>query len=158
MSCKALLFLRRYNAIDHIVPIVHRWASTDTTPLTVVVPSADDLLQDYRLRLLAGFSHVRMCLLEELLPPAVPQDPPTSRLLRLLGRLWRRKPERPPPEPSSEEKAERLVADVFDGVGQGLVAFDWITDKATGASGQFKRAVLPAARGRAPRLQDDPPR
>jgi len=66
-STKALFFLRHYNDIDHIVPVIYKWASLESGPAEVVVTTDRDRLDDHRIQLLRPFSDVTIRHLDDFL-------------------------------------------------------------------------------------------
>lgn len=55
-----IFFMHRYNEIDHMVPIAHRWLSSRDVPLYIVLTSYRDRSSDFRLQLLSEFDHCRI--------------------------------------------------------------------------------------------------
>lgn len=65
---KALFFLRHYNDIDHVVPVVYKWASLDAGPADVVVTTDRERLEDHRIQLLRRFDSVTIRHIDDFLP------------------------------------------------------------------------------------------
>jgi len=133
---KALFFLRHYNDIDHITPVVHKWIERGHT-CDVVLMGEAYFREDFRIVYLDGLDGVRVARIDEILSrrqffrmriqkllldrnlrgalPAV--------VLRMIERLlgaekratfW-------------EKIARRILERSFAGNETGVVAFDWIS-------------------------------
>lgn len=57
---KALFFLRRYNDIDHIVPVLYKWLSLKDIPTEVMITTDRNHLHDYRIQFLRQFDNLRI--------------------------------------------------------------------------------------------------
>jgi hypothetical protein len=145
---KALVFLRHYNDIDHITPIIDKWQQVGHA-CDVILLADTAAAQDYRIRHLATLEGVRVAHLRDIVPP---RDFLRYRLLtrlatqaerkrgyavaaRALGygprrRLgfWRR---------LSMQLLDRTFAEGRDGV----VAFDWVS-RNTGVAMEWVRVLV----------------
>lgn len=65
---KALFFLRHYNDIDHITPVIMKWAESGHT-CDVVLIGTKKFRHDFRLEYLAGLDGVRVAHVSELFSP-----------------------------------------------------------------------------------------
>jgi len=63
---KALFFLRHYNDIDHITPVVHKWIEQGHH-CDVVLMGARHFREDFRVVYLAGLDGVRVARIDEIL-------------------------------------------------------------------------------------------
>ena len=63
---KALFFLRHYNDIDHITPVVYKWIERGHT-CDVVLMGAKVFRDDFRVVYLAGLDGVRVARIDEIL-------------------------------------------------------------------------------------------
>ena len=63
---RALFFLRHYNDIDHMVPVMHQWLSRGHA-VDAVVYSLPDFLTDYRFGLLKSFGGFSLKYIDEYL-------------------------------------------------------------------------------------------
>lgn len=63
---QALFFLRHYNDIDHITPVIHKWVEQSHT-CDVVLIGEGHFRSDYRVRYLASLSPVRLAHIDEIL-------------------------------------------------------------------------------------------
>ncbi len=149
---KALVFLRHYNDIDHITPIIAKWHEAGHS-CDVVLLAATAALTDYRIRYLGGLPQVRVVHLRDLI----------SRVdflrYRLLTRLVTRK--HPGPwlraalalcggQPAQRvafwhRLSELLLTRSFTRGERGIVAYDWVS-RNTGVAMEWVRAMLDAAR------------
>jgi len=66
---KALVFLRHYNDIDHITPVVHKWAERGHAA-DVVLMGDRNYLTDYRIAYLASLNGVSVAYIGEILSRA----------------------------------------------------------------------------------------
>jgi len=133
---KALFFLRHYNDIDHITPVISKWIESGHQCDVVLIGSAK-FLNDYRikyLRTLNGVSvaHVRQIFslpvylkwrLQMLLLTR------SLRNLMLIGPLVRALSEKHNEQkrtPLWQQTADILLSRSFENLNQGVIAFDWI--------------------------------
>jgi hypothetical protein len=135
MSMKALFFLRHYNDIDHITPIIYKWVDSGHNCDVVLIGNAR-FRSDFRIEFLSKLDGVRVVHIRDLLPP-LEFIRWRLQMLLLIGGLRRsfigpfvsvlakiydvkRR------EPIWRLTATRLLAHSFEGINEGVVAFDWI--------------------------------
>ncbi|MFQ5633753.1 MAG: hypothetical protein ACE5G3_00290 [Gammaproteobacteria bacterium] len=133
---KALFFLRHYNDIDHITPVVHKWIERGHV-CDVVLMGEAGFREDFRVVYLASLDGVRVARVGAILGRAqfvrmhlqkllLDRHVRGSRLVvvtRLLDRLLtveRRKD-------FWGKIAERILRRSFPAGGPGVLAFDWIS-------------------------------
>jgi len=133
---KALFFLRHYNDIDHITPVVYKWVERGHTCDVVMLGEAH-FRNDFRVVYLAGLDGVRVACLGELISRRQSvrmrlqkllqdrnlrrwlPDVVTRALDRLLGQERRAK---------FWKKIAKIILERSFGQGEaGVVAFDWIS-------------------------------
>lgn len=134
---KALFFLRHYNDIDHITPVISKWIESGHQ-CDVVLVGNPKFRGDYRIEFLSKLDRTQVAHIRDLLPP--PEFlrwrlqmlllANNTRHLFLVGRLVgllaqtydvkRRKP-------IWQSTASRLLGRSFEGRSGGVVVFDWIT-------------------------------
>lgn len=133
---KALFFLRHYNDIDHITPVISKWIETGHI-CDIILVGNSKFLNDYRIEFLGRLDGVRVAHIRDLLPQL---EFLRWRLQMLLltqglrhlfigplvnalaqaydakrrGPIWR-------------STANRLLERSFKGIDEGVVVFDWIT-------------------------------
>lgn len=132
---KALFFLRHYNDIDHITPVIYKWIDSGHS-CDVVMIGSSQFQNDYRIEFLRKLKGVRVAHIRELLPPLefIRWRLQTLLLIGGLRRSFigpfvnnlaqiydakRRKS-------IWQSTAERLLDHSFDGINEGVVVFDWI--------------------------------
>ncbi len=153
---KALYFLRHYNDIDHVTPVIDKWVRSGHEA-DVVLMGDKAFMQDYRICHLASLADVRVAWIGEILTApqllrmrvqklfldrhfraAVPDA-----LLGLLGRVLNEK--------SRTGFWSRVAAILLDRSfprgKQGVVAFDWISGNSVFPI-EFVKIVTSLARGR----------
>ena len=65
---KALFFLRHYNDIDHITPVISKWIDSGHT-CDIVLIGNSRFKNDYRINFLKGLKGARMAYIADVLPP-----------------------------------------------------------------------------------------
>ena len=133
---KALFFLRHYNDIDHITPVISKWVETGHV-CDVVLIGKHRLLNDYRIEFLKKLNSIRIAHIRDLMPAfeflrwrlqtillasssrRFFLGPLVNAIARLYGAerretIWRR-------------TADRLLQGSFNNTGKGVVVFDWLT-------------------------------
>ena len=134
---KALFFLRHYNDIDHITPVVAKWSESGHYADVVLLGHAK-FLNDYRIKYLGSLDRVRIAHIRELLPSLefLQWRLQTFLLIRgvrrifLVGKLAEmlaRKYDARKREPIWRSTAERLLKRTFADTDEGVIAFDWVT-------------------------------
>lgn len=151
---KAVFFLKHYNDIDHVIPIVHEGVTSSAFDAEVVVITDKSYLRDYRLRHVASLDGARVSHVEEYDVPAI--TPPSPGVVKSLGRrlptdvpkrVWRRIPSRGKPDATPAlEGIESLVAEMTNGDGRTVVALDWLTANTERAKLAFAKRVSEAGR------------
>jgi len=133
---KALFFLRHYNDIDHITPVIFKWTESGHI-CDIVLIGNPKFRSDYRIEFLSKLTGIRVAHFRDLLPPlefikwrlqTLLLTPSLRRLLadRFVDALI---------QIYDANKRERVWKDVtnhllersFEGGEEGVVIFDWIT-------------------------------
>ena len=64
---KALFFLRHYNDIDHITPVIYKWVDSGHNCDVVLIGNVQ-FRRDFRIEFLSKLDGVRVVHIRELLP------------------------------------------------------------------------------------------
>lgn len=136
---KAVFFMRAYNDMDHLTPVIWKWVTTTDYPASLVVRMSKAALDDYRIQFLRQFKNLDIHHISEFdLSEPAPDDEavpaPEPPLRRLLTRIKRRLGIKPPPAPEvrsrfgvDQNKVEAMLDQLFAGAKHGIVVFDWVT-------------------------------
>lgn len=132
---KALFFLRHYNDIDHITPVISKWVDSAHC-CDIVLLGKKQFANDFRIEFLRKLNGVRIVHIRELLPMMEfvrwrlqmlllvrsSHDSIIGPLVKYFDRVYdfkRRKP-------IWERTTKRLLEHSFKGIDEGVVTFDWI--------------------------------
>ncbi|MDP1558630.1 MAG: hypothetical protein Q8K59_11980 [Nitrosomonas sp.] len=132
---KALFFLRHYNDIDHVTPVISKWIDSGHQCDVVLIGSVK-FRNDFRIEYLRQLKGVRVAHVRELFSPLeyfkwrLQMLLLTRNLRRLfigplvssLAKIYHEKRR----EPLWRLTANKLLARSFDGIDGGVIAFDWI--------------------------------
>jgi hypothetical protein len=132
---KALFFLRHYNDIDHITPVIYKWIGSGHS-CDIVLIGNSRFRNDYRIEFLGKLPGVRMAYIGDLLSPAEftrwflqtlilirsLRRPFLAPLMAALARLYNAERR----APLWHQTAQRLLTRSFGESHQGVVVFDWI--------------------------------
>lgn len=136
MGMKALFFLRHYNDIDHITPVISKWVESGHQ-CDVVLIGSRKFIRDYRLEYLRSLDGVRVAHVSEifsllgytkwrlqmlLLTGNVRRLPVIGQIVRRMADSFDEKKR----EPLWQQTASQLLERSFDPAGNGVIAFDWI--------------------------------
>lgn len=151
---KALFFLRHYNDIDHVTPVISKWIEAGHT-CDVVLIGNSRFRTDYRINFLKGLKGVRLAYIADVLPPIefIRWFFQTLILIRSLRRPFigpimealedayhaRRR------EPVWRSTAKRLLTRSFAENEGGVVVFDWI-ERNSSICVEWVKVVLSTAR------------
>ena len=154
MKKKALFFLRHYNDIDHIVPVIYKWLSLEDVPTDIVITTHPDYLNDHRIQFLRQFENLQVHFIDEFLSEEERERKhlksrvdqmnrylPVRLGYRIWNRVFARASSAAPPTLYDAQFVERMLNTVFGNVDRGIVVFDW-------AYTDFVRLVIKAARDR----------
>lgn len=133
---KALFFLRHYNDIDHIAPVVFKWVKSGHV-CDVVLIGSPKFLNDYRIEFLGKLAGVRVVHIRDLLPPIVfvrwrlqtlLLAPSLRRLfigllVNVLAQIYDAKKR----ELIWKNVSHHVLSRSFENADKGVVIFDWIT-------------------------------
>ena len=133
---KALFFLRHYNDIDHITPVISKWIEAGHIGDIVLIGNPK-FLNDYRIEFLNRLDGARVAHIRDLLPPLeflrwrLQMLLLSNSLRRLfiaplvnvLARIYDAKRR----EPIWRNTTRRLLERSFKEIDKGVVVFDWIT-------------------------------
>ena len=133
---KALFFLRHYNDIDHVTPVVHQWIQSGHQCDVVLIGSAQ-FRNDFRVKYLGRLQGVRVAHMKELFSPVdywkwrlqMLMLTRNVRRIKVIGRLAEKLAERfdeKQREPLWRHTAGFLLDRCFGNENKGVVAFDWI--------------------------------
>jgi hypothetical protein len=140
MSQTALFFLRHYNDIDHVVPVMHAWLSAGHRA-TAVVYSMPEYLADFRFQMLRKFENFSLHYVDEFLSP--PQ------LDEKKAIIAGGKTDVPKDVRISQVYDYQVLNRIFDSVfatETGPVCFDWIMSTSAAALPVAQRACEIAKR------------
>jgi len=151
---KALFFLRHYNDIDHITPVISKWVESGHN-CDVILVGNPKFRNDYRIKFLSKLGGVRVDLIRDVLPQVEFLRWRLQMLLLtnsarrlfigpLVGALARVYDERRR-EPVWRSTTKRLLERCFKGSNGGVVVFDWIT-KDSPVSVEWVETVVATAR------------
>lgn len=151
---KALFFLRHYNDIDHITPVISKWIEAGHMGDVVLVGNPK-FLNDYRIEFLNRLGGVRVAHIRDLLPPLeflrwrLQMLLLSSSLRRLfiapLVNALERAYDTKRRKLIWRNTANRLLEWSFKGIDEGVVVFDWIT-KDSPVSVEWVETVVSTAR------------
>lgn len=152
---KALFFLRHYNDIDHITPVVHKWVGRGHV-CDVVLLGDPGFMQDYRIVYLASLEGVRVARAGDIMSRGQLFRMRAQRLLldrhiralapaltRILER-WLGEAQR---QAFWQKIADLMLRRTFAEDENGVVAFDWISANSVFPI-EFVRTVVESARTR----------
>lgn len=153
-TMKALFFLRHYNDIDHVTPVVHKWIEKGHS-CDVVLMGSRHFREDFRVVYLAGLDRVRVARVDEILSRSqflrmhlqkllLDRNLRGSALAPLVGILRRfiNKTRRA----AFWKKASKLILERTFASGEpGVVAFDWISSNSIFPI-EFVQVVVATAR------------
>ena len=151
---EALFFLRHYNDIDHIVPVIYKWSGSGRR-CTVVMIGFADVRKDYRIQFISTLACVKVLDIRDLLTWT---DQLRFRFIslvlygrsgRYVNRVWYKLFEFFWPAGKRtqfwDNVAGLLLAKAFNKNIKGTVVFDWISQKST-LPFEFVRRVLELSR------------
>ena len=135
---QALFFLRHYNDIDHITPVISKWSESGHESLVVLLGSPK-FLKDYRIKFLGKLDRVRVAHIRHLLSPikfvqwrlqTLLLNRSAKRLF-LIGRLIERLSQKYDAQKRItvwQSTSRRLLELGFGNENKGgVIIFDWIT-------------------------------
>lgn len=133
---RALFFLRHYNDIDHVTPVVYQWIGSGHQ-CDVVLIGSTQFRRDFRVKYLSQLQGVRLAHMNELfswtdyckwrLQMLILTR--NVRRIKLIGRLAEKLADRfdeKKRNPLWRHTAKFLLDRCFGNAGKGVVAFDWI--------------------------------
>ena len=100
MNKKLLVFLRAYNDIDHITPILYKWLIVTDIPVDVVITSNRSFLNDYRIKLLNQFQNFTLYHVDDFLSKAE---------RKMKNKL----------------QIDRMLDYIMGAINKGIIVFDW---------------------------------
>jgi hypothetical protein len=157
---RVVFFLKHYNDIDHVVPVVHGGVTTGAFDAEVVVTTDKSYLEDYRLQYVASLDGATVGHIEEYGLPAVtpPELGPFVDALKRVGKLlptelpkrtWRRLPWSARHEESPDFGGVGSVVETLVNDDERVVlALDWLTALEPSARLEFAERVSKSARER----------
>jgi hypothetical protein len=146
-SRKALFFLRHYNDIDHIVPVIWKLRTITDIPVAVVLSGNKEILDDYRIQFIQDLDGVDISLLDDFMTEDELEQKGKLDKARRTNRLINKLPVYHPrrilrkirntifgmpvlidPESVSDQIANRILKNTMQDIDNGVVIFDWISD------------------------------
>lgn len=173
MRQKVVFFLRHYNDIDHVVPVIWKWMSMTGIPSVVIISNTPEILSDFRIQSLQKLDNLEIHLVDDFIPPVIP--PESSQYnnytwsIRIIYKLFRRIMRFMPSRlenimrrlyspvsvigrkaganERSSDIAKRILDETMSDIDQSLIVFDWISDNMT-AYIDFATPICEAAHAR----------
>jgi len=153
---KALFFLRHYNDIDHITPVIYKWVDSGHNCDVVLIGNAQ-FRRDFRIEFLSKLDGVRVAHIRELLLPlefirwrlqmlllsGSLRRSLIGPLVSVLAQIYDAKRR----ESTWQRTSERLLVYSFKGINEGIVAFDWI-ERNSVISVEWVETVISMARAK----------
>jgi hypothetical protein len=125
---KAFFFLRHNNDIDHIVPVLYKWLTTEDIPTDIIITTKKDYLNDYRIEYLKQFKNARIIYINDLFKKYSKTYffnryyfKYTSEADGYIKRYNFAKK-------IANKRFDKIANKLFDGVDEGIVVFDWVTN------------------------------
>ena len=151
---KALFFLRHYNDIDHITPVISKWIDSGHT-CDIVLIGNSRFKNDYRINFLKGLKGARMAYIADVLPPVEfvrwffqtlilirsLRRPFIGPIMKALEEFYDAKRR----QPIWQSTAKRLLSRTFKDNEGGVVVFDWI-ERNSSICVEWVKVVLSTAR------------
>ena len=126
-SKKAIFFLRHNNDIDHIVPVLYKWLSTQNIPTDVIITTKKEHLNDKRIVYLKQFKNVRILHINDLFKKySLPyffnrfyfkEDTKFDNLFKKHNYLRKK----------ADNQIKKITNKFFENMQEGIVVFDWTT-------------------------------
>jgi len=124
---KAFFFLRHNNDIDHIVPVLYKWLSTQNIPTDVIIITKKSYLNDPRIKYLKQFKHVNIFHINDLFKKySIPHffnryyftySTQADNLIKKSNFVKKK----------VDKTIQRISKKLFRGIENGIVVFDWTT-------------------------------
>ena len=123
---KAFFFLRHNNDIDHIVPVLHKWLSTENVRTDIIIPTSRELVDDYRIQYLKKYKNANIYFIADIFKKLS--------LEYLFNRFYFKYDTQSDilfkKVPIAKKIADRIIKrisnEIFKGAEGGVVVFDWI--------------------------------
>ncbi len=127
-SKKAFFFLRHNNDIDHMVPVMYKWLSTENIPTDIILTTKREYLRDNRINLLRKFKHANIFYITDLFKKSsLPYY--FNVLYYKFDSRWDNIFQKNTLVREKTDKIIRAIADkIYKDTKRGFVAFDWITN------------------------------
>lgn len=136
---KALFFLRHYNDIDHITPVIYKWIDSGHT-CDIVLIGKSRFRNDYRIEFLRKLNGVRMAHIRDLLPPVEfarwflqtlmlirsLRRPFIGPIMAALAKSYDAGRRAPVWHSTVQRLLKRSFGGSHEGAHEGVVVFDWI--------------------------------
>ncbi|SDY37328.1 hypothetical protein [Nitrosomonas halophila] len=153
---KALFFLRHYNDVDHITPVITRWIESGNT-CDVVLIGFDRFQHDYRIAHLSQYASVRLAHIRDVISgplylawrlQMVPvlntfHRSSLKASVEVVNKLWPKRRR----EALWRRVSRQLLDRTFGHDGRGVIAFDWVERNTTIAT-EWIEILLTMARAR----------
>jgi len=109
MKQKAIFFLRHYNDIDHIVPVIYKWCKVEDVPIEIIITSDRDKLNDYRITFLKQFNYIQLRFIDDL----TLKDEALCNGLKTLN---------------NKTLIDKMLNKIIEDIDNVIVIFDWVQD------------------------------
>lgn len=137
---RALFFLRHYNDVDHITPVISKWVESGHSG-DVVLIGFEYFRNDFRIEFLKKLPGVRVAHIRELLPLSEfirwrlqmlllirgLRLPFLGPIINAVAQIYDAKRR----DPIWQRVTKRLLTRTFAGADEGVVAFDWVERNST---------------------------
>ena len=124
-SKKAFFFLRHNNDIDHIVPVLYKWLSTENIPTDVIITTTKNHLDDYRINYLRQFKNVNIYYIDDLFKKFSKPHFFIYFYARYSTQMDKIIKKHPRLKKLADKTINKIADRVFGDTKQGIAVFDW---------------------------------
>jgi len=130
MKKKAVFFLRSYNSIDHMVPVIYKLTSRKTINITIILTESQKSMQDYRIQFLRKFKAIKIYNVNDknLSNRHGAKDKNSKQIFySVLGKIEKTFMSILKKSGRNEISYKHIMENLFDNAEKGIVVFDWLT-------------------------------
>ena len=124
-TIKAFFFLRHNNDIDHIIPILYKWLSTENISTEIIITTNRDLLSDQRIKYIKKYKQAKTYYINDLFKKSSLTYWFFRYYFKYNTRLDNIIKKNPTVKKIADKQIKKFTDKIFKETQNGIVAFDW---------------------------------
>jgi len=126
-SKKAFFFLRHNNDIDHAVPVLYKWLTTENIPTDIIIPTSRALVDDERIQLLKQYKNANIYYIDDIFKKSSLEHYFNKYYFKYNTQVDNYIKKSKFAKKFADKRINKIADTIFKETKSGIVVFDWTT-------------------------------